>query len=283
MLEQRQTADTLVDPADEARRVNLLNWDGKGAPRGPVPARDSAAADAGRRRRRQPMSRQREPAVSGSADRGQRRRRQAASLLLGYPDEELLGRLPLLRAAVARAAADGRPGRWAASSTTCEATPPAELRPHYVETFDLRRRCCLYLTYYTYGDTRKRGMALLRFKHAVPRGRARLSPTASCPTTSPSVLRVRRDRRRRRAGWRLLREHRAGLELLRLALDGGGLAVRGTSLEAVRATLPPARRRATARRRCGWPRRARPPRRSAWNRTASRAPPEHATCARSRR
>lgn len=45
-------------------------------------------------------------------------------------------------------------------------TPLPELAAHYGATFDLKRRCCPYLTYYTYGDTRKRGMALLRFKHA---------------------------------------------------------------------------------------------------------------------
>jgi nitrate reductase delta subunit len=33
-----------------------------------------------------------------------------------------------------------------------------------VETFDLRRRTSLYLTYYLHGDTRKRGMALLRLR-----------------------------------------------------------------------------------------------------------------------
>ena len=34
------------------------------------------------------------------------------------------------------------------------------LREHYVETFDNRRRCSLYLTYYDMGDTRRRGAAL---------------------------------------------------------------------------------------------------------------------------
>jgi len=33
-----------------------------------------------------------------------------------------------------------------------------------VETFDNRRRCNLFLTYFAHGDTRKRGIALLRFK-----------------------------------------------------------------------------------------------------------------------
>jgi nitrate reductase / nitrite oxidoreductase, beta subunit len=30
-LKQRQTSDTFVDPSDGTERVNLLNWDGKGA------------------------------------------------------------------------------------------------------------------------------------------------------------------------------------------------------------------------------------------------------------
>ena len=45
-----------------------------------------------------------------------------------------------------------------------EATPLRELQEDYVETFDNRRRCNLFLTYFAHGDTRKRGMALLRFK-----------------------------------------------------------------------------------------------------------------------
>ena len=37
MLKNRQTTDNVVDPADKASRVNLLNWDGKGAPQGLFP------------------------------------------------------------------------------------------------------------------------------------------------------------------------------------------------------------------------------------------------------
>jgi nitrate reductase beta subunit len=43
MLRDRQTTDTIVDPADKARRVNLLNWDGKGRPEGLFPPRRDAA------------------------------------------------------------------------------------------------------------------------------------------------------------------------------------------------------------------------------------------------
>jgi nitrate reductase delta subunit len=40
------------------------------------------------------------------------------------------------------------------------------IRDPYVETFDMRRKCSPYLTYWTHGDTRNRGMALLHFKDA---------------------------------------------------------------------------------------------------------------------
>ena len=38
MLKERQTADSSTDPEDKSARVNLLNWDGKGAPSGLFPA-----------------------------------------------------------------------------------------------------------------------------------------------------------------------------------------------------------------------------------------------------
>jgi nitrate reductase beta subunit len=43
-LRQRQTADEFVDPADTGRRVNLLNWDGKGAANDLMPPRRPDAA-----------------------------------------------------------------------------------------------------------------------------------------------------------------------------------------------------------------------------------------------
>jgi nitrate reductase / nitrite oxidoreductase, beta subunit len=45
-LKQRQTADTFVDPADGRERVNLLNWDGKGAGGRLFPRRPGAARGA---------------------------------------------------------------------------------------------------------------------------------------------------------------------------------------------------------------------------------------------
>jgi nitrate reductase / nitrite oxidoreductase, beta subunit len=45
MLKQRQTTDTIADPATRKARVNLLNWDGKGAPPGLFPPKVGAAPD----------------------------------------------------------------------------------------------------------------------------------------------------------------------------------------------------------------------------------------------
>lgn len=47
MLAQRQTTDTVADPASRKARVNLLNWDGKGVPPGLFPPKDPGAGGPG--------------------------------------------------------------------------------------------------------------------------------------------------------------------------------------------------------------------------------------------
>jgi nitrate reductase molybdenum cofactor assembly chaperone NarJ/NarW len=161
--------------------------------------------------------------------------RQAASLLLAYPDEELLGRLALLRAAVAPlpAAFAGPLGRFL---DHVETTPRDRQQADYVETFDLRRRCCLYLTYFTHGDTRKRGMALLQFKHLYSRAGMTLTD-AELPDHLAVVLEFTAIGDAVR-GERLLTEYRAGLELIRVALEERRSPYAWV-LQAVSATLPP--------------------------------------------
>ena len=98
-------------------------------------------------------------------------------------------------------------------------TSPDTVARHYVETFDLRRRCALYLTYYRYGDTRKRGMAMVTFKAAYRA--AGLEPAqgegagGELPDYLPMVLDFAALHPR---GEKLLRAHRADLELLLRAL-----------------------------------------------------------------
>ncbi len=162
---------------------------------------------------------------------------QSASLLLGYPDEELLGRLELVRTASHRLPEPvGGPIR--ATADRLESTPLGELQADYVETFDNRRRCNLFLTYFAHGDTRKRGMALLRFKQTYIRSGFMLDDT-ELPDHLCVVLEyaatVDQDQ-----GRQLMLDHRAGLELLRLSLRDRD-SVWAPAVDAVTATLPPLR------------------------------------------
>jgi nitrate reductase delta subunit len=118
------------------------------------------------------------------------------------------------------------------------ATPLPEVQQHYVETLDLKRRCSLYLTYYTHGDTRKRGVALLRFK-SVYRDAGLVMGDDELPDYLPVVLEFAATADAA-AGEQLLLDHRGGVELLRLALleEGSPYAA---ALQAVCATLPPLR------------------------------------------
>lgn len=159
---------------------------------------------------------------------------QSASLLLGYPDEQLLGQVGLLRDASRLLRPEvGTPlGRFL---DHLEATPLTALAAEYVETFDHRRRCCLYLTYFAYGDTRKRGVALLAFKSAYRRAGLTLG-TDELPDHLCVVLEFAATADPM-AGWSLLLDHRAGLELLRIALRDSG-SPWADVVEAVTATLP---------------------------------------------
>jgi nitrate reductase molybdenum cofactor assembly chaperone NarJ/NarW len=157
-----------------------------------------------------------------------------AALLLEYPDEELIDRLPALRKAASTLHGPFRSPLETLIQHLGDTALP-ELAADYVSTFDLRRRCCLYLTYYAYGDTRKRGMALLTFKQAYRAADVEL--TADELPDHLCVLLEFAATADAEAGMRLLLEHRAGLELLRLALgDAGSMYVE--ALNAISATLP---------------------------------------------
>ena len=67
-------------------------------------------------------------------------------------------------------AAVDRGRRCPAFSSTSRAPPLVTLAEHYVATFDRRRRCCLYLTWWTDGETRRRGQSLATLKERYRRG-----------------------------------------------------------------------------------------------------------------
>ncbi|MCA2229254.1 nitrate reductase molybdenum cofactor assembly chaperone [Nonomuraea aurantiaca] len=160
-----------------------------------------------------------------------------ASVLLGYPDDRLYGARQVLAEAVDALPAGEVRDHLSAFLDHAAGTAQADLAAHYVATFDLKRRCCPYLTYYAYGDTRKRGGALLRFKHAlraagfeVADGELPDHVAVVCELSARGAVREAR---------RLLQEHRAGLELLHTALEDERSPYADV-VAAVTATLPPA-------------------------------------------
>ncbi|NDL59671.1 nitrate reductase molybdenum cofactor assembly chaperone [Phytoactinopolyspora mesophila] len=160
--------------------------------------------------------------------------RQIASLLLAYPDESLSARLDLLHKAVA-----ALPARLKGPLTTTldyvRATPLGDQQQSYVTTFDLRKKCCLYLSWWVHGDTRNRGHALVEFKAAF-REAGVLPPSNELPDHLAVVLEFTATIDPA-GGERLLTEHRPGLELLRQALHKAESPYAGV-LDTVCATLP---------------------------------------------
>lgn len=169
------------------------------------------------------------------------------SILLQYPTRALFEGLDALDAAAAAARPRGaaRPlGRFLA---WLRAAGPTRSEQHYVETFDLKRRSTLYLTYYRHGDTRTRGMAMLEFRE-VYRAEG-LDPTDDeLPDYLPMVLDFAASSKR---GEQLLVDHRAALELLLRGLREARSPYADV-VEAVCSRLPTLGRRELARIRKLW-------------------------------
>jgi nitrate reductase molybdenum cofactor assembly chaperone NarJ/NarW len=156
------------------------------------------------------------------------------SFVLRYPTpavvearDDVAAEVAALPAGPVRAALERFLAGWTGDQT--------ELAGRYVETFDLRRRATLELTYYAHGDTRERGMALLRLK--------KLYRAAGLPMESPelpdhlTVMLAFAALAGEGRGEALLTLHRPAIELLRLSphdLDSPYAHV----LDAVAALLP---------------------------------------------
>ncbi|MEV0297887.1 nitrate reductase molybdenum cofactor assembly chaperone [Nocardia sp. NPDC050710] len=175
-----------------------------------------------------------EPTVQMS-ERDRRLVWRLAALLLDYPGRDTLAMIDELSSAAAQLPDHVRP-QIDGLLTHLRVTSPIELAASYVETFDLRRRASLHLTFYAYGDTRKRGMALLRFKHAYRHAGVELGDH-ELPDHLPVLLEFAATVDPI-GGERLLGEHVPVIELLRLSLSDSGSPYAGV-LGAVVATLPP--------------------------------------------
>jgi nitrate reductase molybdenum cofactor assembly chaperone NarJ/NarW len=162
---------------------------------------------------------------------------QSVSLLLDYPDQTTLARAELIRSA-SRTLPATIGDSLRSFLDHLESVPLPQLQADYVETFDTRRRCNLFLTYFAHGDTRKRGMALLRFKQTYLASGFELDD-AELPDHLCVVLEYAATVDHIR-GRDLMLDHRAGLELLRLSLQDMR-SPWAPLIDAVTATLPPLR------------------------------------------
>jgi len=161
---------------------------------------------------------------------------QVASLLLAYPDEGQPARLDMVEAAL-DSLAEGDRAPLLACSEHLRATPLITAAAEYSETFDWRRRRTLFLTYYTAGDTRNRGMALLDFADTYRA--AGVTPPADELPDHLAVLLEFAATVDESAGYQLLCRHRTPIDLLHSGLARAASPYAGV-ISAVSRTLPPA-------------------------------------------
>ncbi|OBF85575.1 nitrate reductase molybdenum cofactor assembly chaperone [Mycobacterium sp. 852002-51163_SCH5372311] len=161
---------------------------------------------------------------------------QAASLLLAYPDDGQAERLEMVQELLGHI---NGPAAALLRKTLAElrTRDPMAAAADYVETFDMRRRATMYLTYWTAGDTRNRGREMLGFASAY-RDAGVAPPQSEAPDHLPVVLEFAATVDPE-TGRRLLIEHRIPIDVLRKALADAGSAYQH-AVAAVCETLPAA-------------------------------------------
>ncbi len=157
--------------------------------------------------------------ATGGSDEQRAALLRLVSLLLQYPDNELLAARPELAAAARALPASPASEPLVTFTAWYAGAEPMDLATRYVDTFDMRRKCSLYLTYYLHGDTRRRGLALLTLKQRY-RAAGLTPPDGELPDYLPVVCEFAAiagpgD------GEAPLRQHREGLELILSALRLG--------------------------------------------------------------
>jgi len=144
--------------------------------------------------------------------------RLVASRCLEYPTDELIGSLPLITEALAEQGDSAGAHALSGMLDHLATTPLDELQRSYVDVFDLSRKHALYLSYWTDGDTRRRGEVLGRFKAAYRASGFVVDTRGELPDYLPMVLEFAACADSDRGG-ALLESYRPSLELLRIALQ----------------------------------------------------------------
>lgn len=158
-----------------------------------------------------------------------------ASLLLDYPSEQWFERLDVLKTHLAELPNEIASPLGDFIAAAQEAGPTA-WQKNYVVTFDLKRKCSLYLSYFATGDTRKRGTALVTFIEAY-RAAGWEVDADELPDYLPMVLEFS-ARSNDPVAEALLAAHVEGVEVLRAALEGMSSPWAGV-VRAVTLSLPP--------------------------------------------
>ena len=181
----------------------------------------------------------------------------AASLVLAYPDQDLLDNLETIRAALAGTSAEeqfapvlAHLGGDLQGGEGDPSTRLAALQAYHVQEFDLSRKHSLHLSYWTDGDTRRRGTALVDVQRVYRESGLDVDLGGELPDYLPLVLEFAAADPE--AGLPVLQRFRASLELIRLGLEADAIPHAGV-LAAVCGCLPgdPARSRAEVQARFG--------------------------------
>lgn len=159
---------------------------------------------------------------------------QAVSLLLDYPSDDVAQRYELIKQEIVDLP-DTLKHPLLDFIEIAEATDLRELQIKYVDTFDITRKCSLFLSYYLHGDTRRRGVALVQFKQAYRKGGVEISEDEL-----PDHLAVLCEFgaiHNQEIAWQLFNDNRIGIEMLRIALQDLGSPWLNVILALI-ATLP---------------------------------------------
>lgn len=139
----------------------------------------------------------------------------AAAIALRYPEREWLKSFEDIESDLLYFAPETKERLWDLLSYFGSKSL-MDLQIDYVNTFDRKRRACLYLSYYLNGDTRRRGMALLNFKEVFA-SEGWKSTSDELDDFLPILLEFIAVTASP-AGLALLQQHKAGIALLEIAL-----------------------------------------------------------------
>ena len=138
----------------------------------------------------------------------------AAAVVLAYPEQEVCDRLPLVEQALVEVdALDG----FLPTLEHLRSMPLMDAQSWHVQEFDLSRRHAMHLTYWTDGDTRRRGEVLAAIKQTYRDSGLLVDLDGELPDYLPMVLEFAAHGAPA-LGVALLNTYRASLELLRLGL-----------------------------------------------------------------